>query len=109
MNSGIVISINLPGTIGHRSKHTTKQSYTVDVAPIGAKYPDLITRKILHTDPEVLPCSRKMHISPAVIQSWINESSPYWVKPQVWKKLNETQRIEAYIQTYDEGLGVTYE
>lgn len=108
MDSGIVITVNLPGKIGPRVKHTTKQVYTADVTPLGGK-PEHMTRKIKHTNRVNLPAARKINISGEVVQFWQNSDCPFWARPHVWKKLNKTQKLQAYVATFDEGYGATYE
>lgn len=108
MDSGILITVNLLGKIGPRVKHTTKQVYSVDVSPLGGK-PEFMTRKIKHTNRVNLPATRKLNISPEVVQYWQSSECPFWAKPHIWKKLSKNQRVAAYVATFDEGYGVNYE
>lgn len=109
MENSIVVTINLPGTLGGRVKHTTKQIGSVDISPIGSKTPEWITRKIKHTDRTPGSCVRIVPISGIIVTSWVKGDAPHWIKPQVWKKLNKQQRIDAYLTRFDEGYGVSYE
>lgn len=109
MESGIVVTINLPGVLGGRVKHTTKQIGTVDVSPLGSKNPEWITRKIKHTDRTPVQCARIFPVSEETVTSWVKGDAPYWVKPQIWKKLNKNQKIEVHLSRWDEGFGFSYE
>lgn len=109
MESAIVATINLPGVLSGRVKHTTKQTGTVDVSPIGAKNPEWITRKIKHTDRPITSCVRIVPISGAVVTNWVKGEAPYGVKPQIWRTLNKKQKIEVHLSRLDEGYGFSYE
>lgn len=109
MESGIVVTINLPGVMGGRVKHTTKQTGTVDVSPVGSKNPEWITRKIKHTDRPPTPCARIVPISGETVTGWVKGDAPYWIKPQAWKSYSKKQKIEAHLSRFDEGFGVSYE
>ncbi|MGV8961860.1 MAG: hypothetical protein ACOH2V_00500 [Candidatus Saccharimonadaceae bacterium] len=106
--SAITISVTLPGKLGRRVKHTTKQVFSAHLSSVDGK-PELLTRKILHTDREMLPCCRKTHISADVVSFWQKGECPIWSKPQVWRKLNAQQRLISYVGTFDEGFGVSFE
>lgn len=108
MSSGILISVNLPGALGPRVKHTTKQTCSMVISQTGKKK-EIITRKILHTDRPVTECTRKFQISPEILNSWCNGDCPSWVKLGDWKKMNRTQKIDSYVKTFDQGYGVSYE
>lgn len=109
MNSeGIVITTNLPGRLGAPLKHVTKQVFTVRLLSPAGKV-ETLTRKILHTNREPLLASRKTIISSSVVSSWERGECPAWAKSQVWRKLNSKQRIAAYVETFNEGFGVSYE
>lgn len=108
MDSEIIISINLLGRLGSRVEHTTYQKYTVDTLDDKTHRPITITRNILHTNRTPSSCVKEIHISPAVIQKWITDPCPHWVKPQLWKKFGREQRIYAYVASFDEGYGVFF-
>jgi hypothetical protein len=109
MDTGLLLTINLKGRIGGPLKHTDKQLVTVDVAPLGKRHPEWITRKIKHTDRVVTSCSRKLHISEEVVNSWIHSDCPHWERVGAWKNMNEEQRMLSFIKNFDEGHGVTFE
>lgn len=109
MESGILLTINLQGRIGGCVKHTTKQIVTVDVTPVGSKHPEIISRKIKHTDRESVACVKKLRISQEVVDGWQNGEAPFWVKPYTWKGMNKKQRLEAYLNRFDEGFGISYQ
>lgn len=109
MESAIVVTVNLPGVLSGRVKHTTKQVGTVDVSPVGSKTPEWITRKIKHTDRTPVPCARIVPITGEVVTSWVKGDAPYWIKPQFWRTMSKKQKIQANISRLDEGYGVTFE
>ena len=108
MEAEITITVHLKGVLGGPVKHTTKQVGKVDVSPVG-KAPEWITRKIKHTDRTPVPCARIVPISEATVTGWVKGEGPYWIKPQVWKSFNKKQKIAAYVASFDEGYGVSYE
>lgn len=108
MESAIVVTVTLQGVLGGSVKHTTHQTGQVDISPIG-KSSQFITRKILHTDRTPVPCSKIIPISGAVVEGWVKGEGPYWIKAPLWRKMNRTQRIEAYLSRLDEGHGLSYE
>jgi hypothetical protein len=108
MEAAIVVTVNLPGVLSGSVKHTTKQVGKVDVSPIGSKNPEWITRKIKHTDRVPVPCARIVPIAAEIVTAWVKSEVPYWIKPQVWKKFNKKQKIEAHLSRFDEGYGVSY-
>ncbi len=105
----ISLIVNLPGVLGGRVKHTTKQVGSVDVSLIGSKTPQIITRKILHTDRTPVPCGRYMIISTAVQQEWEKSSCPTWANPKTWKTLSKRQKVVAFLFSFDEGYGISFE
>jgi len=109
MESAIVVTVNLPGVLSGRVKHTTKQTGTVDVSPIGSKNPEYITRKIKHTDRTPVPCARIVPIAGTIVDAWVKSEVPFWIKAQVWKTYNKKQKIQAHVSRFDEGYGVSYE
>lgn len=108
MESGILLTVNLPGRVIGCVKHTTKQTVTVDVTPLGVRYPEMMTRKIKHSDREMSVCTRKLHISSEVVLGWQTGECPHWVKPTHWKTMNKKQRLESHVNRFDEGFGVSY-
>ena len=109
MSIAVLLTINLKGGIGGAVKHTTKQVVTVNVTPIESKHPEFMTRKILHTDRQDLPCCRKIKFEEGVINSWANSDCPRWEKSSRWKTYSRQQKIESYLHNFDEGFGVSYE
>ena len=110
MNTAIVVTVNLPGALLGPVKHTTKQVGRVDVSPVGSKKPEWITRRIKHTDRPVGNCTRVFPLPAETVKAWTKHDAPapYWVKPQIWKKLSEEQKLMAMLSRYDEGYGVSY-
>lgn len=109
MSIAVLLTINLKGGIGGAVKHTTKQVVTVDVSPIGSKYPEFMTRKIVHNDRQDMRCYKKINLEEGVINSWANSDCPRWEKPSRWKSYSRQQKIESCLHNFDEGFGVSYE
>lgn len=113
MESGILISVNLPGRLGTRVEHTTYQKYTVETLSEKVKgqpqHPIIVTRNILHTNRTPSTCIREMHISPQVLTGWVEGPCPYQINLKLWKKMTQDQRIAARVALFDEGYGVKYE
>lgn len=108
MESAIVVTVRLKGILGKSVKHTTTQTGQVDISPIG-KSSQFITRTILHTDRTPVACSKIIPISEKVVTEWVRGNSPYWEKPNIWKKYNKQQKIMSYLSRMDEGYGISYE
>jgi len=108
MDAGLIIFINLPGQIGPMKKHDEKQTFSADVSPIGAK-PEILTRKIKHVDRGTQTCMKQLKIAASTVDFWKYGDCPIWADPKIWKKLSPNQRVFAYVQTFDEGYGVTFE
>lgn len=104
----IVVTVNLRGTLTAPVKHTTKQTGIVDVSPLHTK-PHWIKRTIKHTDRESTIATRVFPISGKVVKEWVSDEVPYWIKPQVWKKLNTNERLMVHLTRFDEGYGVSYQ
>lgn len=109
MKNGITIKINLIGVIGPPVKHIHKQTVSVNVAPVGQSKPEMLTRKIKHTDRRPTVATKVTNISPQILNRWVFGDCPYWEDQKSWKKMSNEQRIESYVMRFDEGFGVTYE
>lgn len=107
MDVGLTLIINLAGQIGPPLKHTTKQVFSANVSK--TTKPEILIRKIKHTNRGTLPATRVMKISPAVVYSWKFGECPYWSDPKIWKKLSAKQRVEMHASRFDEGYGVSFE
>lgn len=108
MNSGIVISVNLPGRLEGAIKHVSTQTYSVKVFTKEQKILTL-TKDILHTDRQPTKCSRKINITPSIVALWVRSECPYWMQPKFWKNFSKTEKIQAFVNRFDEGYGVSYE
>lgn len=109
METALLLTINLRGKLSGPVEHNEKQSFTIDVSPLGAKYPEWITRKIKHVDRTIIPCSRKVRISETALNFWCGSDCPRWEKSNHWKAMSRQQKIQSYIKSFDEGYGVKYE
>ena len=105
----ILLTVNLLGSISGPVAHTTYQLHTVDITPLGSKFPKKETRKILHTDRERVPCFRKTHLDSSIVNYYQSDEVPYWSKAAVWKTLSAEQRLKAHLDRFDEGYGIDYE
>lgn len=109
MSVGLLLTINLRGAVGGCVKHVDTQTVRIDVAPIGAKNPEYITKKIKHNDRLSSICYKKINIEDDILRFWEKSTCPSWEKPSNWKLLNPRQKVESYLNTFDEGLGISYE
>lgn len=103
MNNGIILTINLQGRIGGRVSHSETQ--TVQVKEKGKTK----NVKILHTDRPIQECYQRVTISPETIDFWGSNYVPGFMNPRDWKRLSKKQRVMVHINSFDEGLGVSYE
>lgn len=106
--SSIILTINLQGQIEGMIKHVDKQIYSVDVAPLGAKHPEIVHRKIKHSDRMPTKCTRKVTLSEETISSFYGEC-PFWEKPGNWSKMSKEQKLHSHLNRYDEGFGYSYD
>lgn len=109
MSSALLLTINLKGRVQGPKKHTTKQVVTVDITPMGSKYPEFMTKKIRHTDRSETECTRKMRISEETVREFENSECPHWEKPSVWKSFTKTQKLVSHLKRYDEGFGFSFD
>lgn len=107
--SSLILTINLRGIIEGPKKHTDKQVITIDVAPIGSKHPEIISRKIKHNDRNATECTKKIKLSSETVDDFQNGECPHWEKPHFWKTMNKKQRLESHLKRYDEGHGFSYD
>ena len=105
----ITVTVNLKGRLGGPVKHTTRQTYSVDVTPIGSKIPLKMTRKIKHTNREEKKCVRKVYLSEEVVTEFQSSETPHWENKYNWSKITRKQRLESYLERFDEGYGYSYE
>jgi len=108
MESGLLITIYLKGKLSGPVSHTTKQIVKVDVSKKDDKHPKWDTRKILHTDRTETLCYKKLVISEDIVNVWCSEC-PFWERQPSWKSMKSKQKIESYVNRFDEGYGVSYE
>lgn len=100
MTNNIVITINLLGRINGSVSHTETQAVLDD------------SRKkvtILHNDRGDQSCYKRTSIHSSIVQQWVFGPVPFFSTARDWKRLNQTQRIKAYVDRFDEGFGVSYE
>jgi hypothetical protein len=43
------------------------------------------------------------------VNAWINGRAPFFAKEFIWKNMSKKQRLAAYVQRFDEGLGVNFQ
>lgn len=101
---GLLIVVNLLGNIEGCIKHTNRQKNTVKT-----KSNESVSKVILHSDRNATKCFKTIKISEKVLQYWKSEDFPSWENQRSWKKKKKDQRIESYVDQFDEGFGVTYE
>ena len=105
----LILTIKLKGAVKGPQKHVDKQVVSVDVSLLGSKSPDIMTRKILHTDLVESDCVRKMRLSSEIVDEFQSGECPYWEKPHFWKTMSKKQRLESHLKRYDEGYGFSYD
>ena len=105
----IILTVNLLGAISGPVAHTTRQTVTVDITPLGQRQPVKMTKKILHTDRYPTYCVRKIHLSAEQVKYFQSGDTPYWSADFIWKKMSKLQRLEAHLARFDEGYGIDYE
>lgn len=101
MVNGIILTVNLQGKLG-------SQKRVIELVET-RKGDAIITKKIDRIVREPLPCVRKTNISGEVVSAWISGRAPFFVKEFIWKNMSKKQRLAAYIQRFDEGLGVNFQ
>lgn len=67
------------------------------------------TKTITHTDRVMRPCSRAFSVPGTSVTHWVSGDCPSWERPNKWKTMSKKQKIQSYINSYDEGYGVTFE
>ena len=109
MSSALLLTIKLKGKISGPKKHTDRQVVTVNVTPIGARFPEVMTKKILHTDRVETECSKKMRLSEELVHEFETSECPHWEKPTTWKNMSRSQRLLSHLKRYDEGYGISFD
>ena len=102
--SGMILTINLEGSIGGFVKHKDLQKVTVQLSK-----QETVSKTIKHTNRSMLECSKVMHISEEVIEHWEGETCPQWEEPRKWKKISKSQRLFSYLEGFDEGFDFSFE
>lgn len=103
----ITISIILPGRLGTRLPHTTKQNFSAKITGKN-NHPEILTAEILHTDRIPSDCVKKIRIPNSITTKWITEV-PTWSNVKSWKKFSDEQKLTLYVNSFDEGYGAYYE
>ena len=107
--AAILLTINLQGRINGSVKHTDKQEVKVNVSKSNDKFPKFLTKRITHSDRGNSICVQKLKIEENVVNKWQSNECPHWEKSNKWKNMTKKQRIESYINRFDEGYGVSYQ
>lgn len=109
MESSVIINVKLKGAIKGCVASVDKQTHYIKVPdPKNKKKTISCIRKIIHTDRKETECIRSFTIVGEIVTSWIKEC-PSWEYLDKWKTMTKKQKIRSYIQSYDEGFGVSYE
>lgn len=96
----LIIQINLVGKINGPRIHTHTQSVR---NPLTNKFV-----KIKFSDRGNQSCYKKTVISSEVVKGWSSDATPSFIPAKVWKRMTAQQRIEAHVNSFDEGYGVSY-
>jgi hypothetical protein len=106
MINGIVITVNLLGRLNGPVTHTTNQSNTIQILSKDGKL-NTVTSQILHTDRTTSRCVKQISISPSVVSLILKGQNTKNSKGH--KKATDKEKILSFVQTFDEGYGVSYE
>lgn len=124
MSNGIVLTVNLQGRLGERKSNSSSRNmqrrilaspYEYGVSKNGKPTGNYITPKGHFSAPnnfvpmEEQKCVRKTNISGEVIDGWISNKAPFFIKDFIWKNMSKPQRLKAWVERFDEGFGVTYQ
>jgi hypothetical protein len=107
MKDDITIIAQLSGALNGCVKHTTEQVWSATITE--NHRPKTISKKILHTDRSTSPCTRVTKVSVIVVSRWLTEPGATRIDLKTWKKLSDTQKIQAYVNLFDEGYGVSWQ
>ena len=101
MNNGIVLTVNLVGTLGKNIiKEENVQNRHGEL---------LITKHITYLGKEESKCVRKTNISGEVVDGWISGKSPFFIKEFIWKNMIFFFFLKAWGERFDEGYGVAFQ
>ena len=101
MSNGIVLTVNLVGRLGK----TIEKQEVVNVR----KGEIVLVKTLTFLGKEESKCVRKTNISGEVVDGWIGGKSPFFIKEFIWKNMNKTQRLKAWVERFDEGFGVSFQ
>lgn len=101
MSNGIVLTVNLVGRLG---KNIIKEE---DVQQRHGE--TLLTKHIAYSGKEESKCVRKINISEDVVNGWVDNKSPFFIKESLWKNMTKAQRLNVQIERFNEGFGVSYQ
>ena len=102
--SAILITVNLPGAVGGRVKHTDVYKNAVKISDS-----EYMVKTITHSNLPVNTCQRVTKVAEDVVQGWISGNCPEWLEDKKWKALSPHQRILQFVNALDEGYGVSFE
>lgn len=94
------------GALKGPTTHRTKQKHTVKLSK---EYGFKMTRTIIHDDRERVECSKKILIDSQIVYSWVSSEAPAWESQKRWSKYTNDKKISSYVDTFDEGYGVSFE
>lgn len=102
--SGMILTINLEGSIGGFVEHRDLQRVSVQLSNH-----ETLSRIIEHSNRKIMECTKVTNISEEVIAFWESNECPYWESPKRWGKMNKGQRLFSYLDGFDEGFGFSFE
>ena len=114
--NSIIITVHLNGAISGSVHSVDKQKHTIHLSG-GKNYSGgPHTRTILHTDRTLQEAIRTFTISEHIVEGWLGEGCPSWVhlncshweRDKKWKKLSFKIRLKLYLESFNEGFGVSY-
>ena len=99
--NGIILIVNLPGKLGQ----TIDKQEVVNVR----KGEIVLAKTINFKAKEETKCVRKTNISEEVVNGWIGNKAPSFVRDFIWKNMSKPQRLKAWVERFDEGYGVSFQ
>lgn len=92
---GVVLNVNLPGVFKRRERLSKDDRQTYNGV------------EIIHKNREVKPCFRRMSFTSDFIFDAI--TSPIGMNEKSWAKVSTKNKIDILMNSFNEGLGVSYD
>ena len=111
--NAILVNVNLKGALGgpvaHKDIAILETMVSCDHKGVPTN-PHKVSAKCLHTERELVSCKRKFVIAEEIVEYWLTSVGPdFRGNEKEWRKLSPVQKINWWVNTYDEGFGVNWE